>query len=128
MKICTKCKLTKKESDFYRNPKSLCFDSWCRRCKNTCPRSQSITARREQKLQRKYRISILEFNESFSKQGGVCAICETSTGPFCIDHCHRLGMVRGILCRKCNVGLGMLQDSASLVLKAHEYLKKYLTN
>lgn len=169
MRTCTKCKLPKEESDFYQNPKSLRFDSWCRECKltlnlnrdpkNQCKkaaerywanpedsrkkdrerywknpekqrerlRARSPETRKDGKLRSQYRLSISEFETMLSEQGGGCAICGDRSRPFCVDHCHRLGMVRGVLCRRCNTGIGMLQDSATLVLKAHEYLKKHLT-
>lgn len=127
MKSCIKCKRLKRESEFYQNPNSFRVDSWCRECKNRERlRNCSPEARKEEKLQRKYKISLSDFNALLLKQRGGCAICGNK-GPFCVDHCHRLGMVRGLLCGKCNTGLGMLQDSATLVLKAHEYLKKHLT-
>lgn len=169
MRTCTCCLVSKEDSEFYQNPKSLRFDSWCRGCKlvlnrkrdpkEQCEkaskrywanpeesrrmnrekywknpkkqreylRNRSPETRRDGKLRSKYRLSVSEFDAMLAKQGGGCAICGESTGPFCVDHCHRLEFVRGVLCRKCNTGVGMLQDSATLVLKAHEYLKKNLT-
>lgn len=50
----------------------------------------------------------------------TCEICGNE--PKHIDHCHATGVVRGHLCRQCNLALGMFQDSPELLDKAKEYL------
>ena len=82
------------------------------------------------RLRRTYGITVDEYNELLASQGNVCAICETtepgnSNGvhtKFSVDHDHTTGEVRGLLCNNCNRGIGLLQDSASLLLQAHLYL------
>jgi hypothetical protein len=66
-------------------------------------------------------------------QGQACAICSSdlrhpmdldndpATAPH-VDHCHETGAVRGLLCNKCNRGIGLLKDSAELCRRAAEYL------
>ena len=54
-----------------------------------------------------------------------CAIC-FGTEVLCVDHDHETGRVRGILCSRCNSGIGMLRDSLLLVQKASEYLEKHI--
>lgn len=70
--------------------------------------------------------------ETEKNQEYRCAICgiekhealaNNSTG-WCVDHDHKTGMFRGMLCSKCNIAIGMLQDSPSLLWKAAEYLYK----
>jgi hypothetical protein len=78
-------------------------------------------------LKKHYGITLEDYNEMFSAQDGKCAIC--SGGPngekrLCVDHCHSTGKVRGLLCDKCNVGLGRFNDDLALLEKAIEYLKK----
>ncbi len=81
---------------------------------------------REQRLRRVFGISIAEYDAIFAVQGGVCAICRR--GPealldFGVDHDHRTGKVRGILCTQCNYYfLGRFDDIARLEAAA-EYLR-----
>jgi hypothetical protein len=67
-----------------------------------------------------------EYNRLFEQQGGVCAICgHTGTGKhgyLCVDHDHKTGKVRGLLCNSCNMGLGHFGDNASILKKMIDYL------
>jgi hypothetical protein len=61
-------------------------------------------------------------------QGGVCRICERAFSepelPPAIDHDHHVGLVRGLLCHRCNLGLGNFRDNPAFLLAAIEYLRK----
>lgn len=60
-------------------------------------------------------------------QGGVCAICKTSLSlnsrSTCVDHCHASGLVRGVLCSRCNNLLGMAKDDVRVLRAAIDYLE-----
>lgn len=58
-----------------------------------------------------------------SKQSGKCAICGRES-KLCIDHCHKLNKVRGLLCRKCNAAIGLFNDNFSTILRASEYVRR----
>lgn len=62
------------------------------------------------------------------RQNGCCAICgyrfEQKVGDMKVDHDHDTGAVRGLLCDKCNRGIGMLQDNPEFLCNAAEYLSK----
>src|SRR5262245_32129606 len=59
----------------------------------------------------------------FARQGGLCAICrKPSKLRLCVDHCHVTGMIRGLLCRKCNAGLGCLGEDQRALVAALAYL------
>ena len=85
--------------------------------------------RREQGLLLNYGITIEDYNNLVVKQGGNCAICGIHktklSKPLYVDHCHNTGKVRGLLCQKCNSALGLLNDNADTVLKAHKYLTSF---
>lgn len=73
-----------------------------------------------------YGISPEEYEKLLSKQEGVCAICKVTSEEykknFHVDHCHKTGKIRGLLCQKCNLGLGQFKDSPEFLLSAVEYL------
>lgn len=56
-------------------------------------------------------------------QSGRCAICGERAVPLTVDHDHRTGQIRGLLCDPCNRAVGHLQDSPGICLKAAEYLR-----
>lgn len=78
-----------------------------------------------------YQRNILELSPyqfMLEKQKGVCAICGQkckSGRALAIDHDHETEEVRGLLCGKCNRGLGLFGDSSKLLLDASNYLKKH---
>jgi hypothetical protein len=62
-----------------------------------------------------------------AEQGGVCAICKTPIETMLarhvhIDHCHASNLVRGVLCRDCNLMLGFAKDSVATLRNAIDYL------
>lgn len=66
-----------------------------------------------------------------AKQKGQCAICGKSEDQcgrgrkyLCIDHDHKTGIVRGLLCGSCNMGLGMFSDRDDLLMCAAEYIRE----
>lgn len=78
------------------------------------------------KLKRLYGITLEEYNILLEAQNSKCAICKINASEFkkdlAVDHCHTTGAVRGLLCTKCNPGLGYFQDSTELLKAAIEYL------
>lgn len=82
-------------------------------------------------LQRKrtlapYGITPSDYDAMLQKQAGRCAICRTDdTGNksfFHVDHCHLTGKVRGLLCTRCNTGIGHLADDPFIASEAARYL------
>ena len=73
-----------------------------------------------------YGLTLKDYERMLKSQDGKCAICGTTdTGKkdyFRIDHCHKTGKVRGLLCHSCNVSLGLFKDSRELLQKAYNYL------
>ncbi len=81
------------------------------------------------KLMYVYKLSIEDYNELFNQQEGKCRICSKEFNikdphDVCIDHSHATGKVRGILCRKCNLGLGAFDDDIGKLLCVIKYLEE----
>ena len=78
-------------------------------------------------LLRRYGITLDQYNEMFIAQSGSCLICETHQSDLKkslgVDHCHTTGKIRGLLCDKCNVLLGLANDSIDILNKAIIHLK-----
>jgi hypothetical protein len=76
----------------------------------------------------KYSITSEQFEQMLKAQDYKCKICKIETGELSkalhIDHCHKSGNIRGLLCNKCNVLLGFARDDENILLNAIEYLAK----
>ena len=70
----------------------------------------------------RYKITTEDYNNFYKNQNGRCAICREKT-PLVIDHNHKTGKVRGLLCYKCNSGIGLLQDKVINLVRAVDYLE-----
>lgn len=79
-------------------------------------------------LKRLFGIDLKEYNEMLLKQNNSCAICQKQHADkakrtLAVDHCHKTGEVRGLLCTNCNLALGNFKDNTELMQKAINYLK-----
>lgn len=77
-----------------------------------------------------YRITLDQYEELLLRQDGKCAICGTDkptkngkTKRLAVDHCHTTGRIRGLLCNRCNLAIGLLKDDLALVEKVRQYLE-----
>lgn len=72
--------------------------------------------------------TIQDRDQLLRAQAGTCAICtkvqHTESKKLAVDHNHQTGVVRGLLCDSCNLGLGLFQDSSSLLERAVAYLRR----
>ncbi len=76
-------------------------------------------------LQQRFGITQEEYLQLLDKQGNKCGICRCDYDKnkrFHVDHDHDTGLIRGLLCRKCNLGIGLLGDSLETVKRAVSYL------
>jgi hypothetical protein len=111
----------------------------CQRERNKHNKERRAQVRREHRKKRPdlyraadlkelYGMTLGEFAELEHRQENLCAICrkpgvEERYGKLRVDHCHNTGVIRGLLCNKCNVGLGCFGDDATLLKKATAYLE-----
>jgi hypothetical protein len=126
-RVCTTCKVFKPASEYNLERDSRAFGevsmrSKCRPCNELRKYKRFI--------QKTYGISYEEYKELEKSQNGVCAICKNPDSPnsrtdrLFVDHCHTTGEVRGLLCSKCNQGLGLFNDNQSLLTNAISYLNR----
>lgn len=91
---------------------------------------------RHSNLQRIYGITLPEYERMWAEQEGLCAICgypETGTHnrgkvtvelSLAVDHDHRTGAIRGLLCHKCNKAIGLFDDDPGLLRAAAAYVQQ----
>lgn len=118
-RVCTKCKEEKLLTEYYKNSLSKTgLTTYCKSCDKNRYRHADY-------VKRLYGINIEEYNEMVMLQCGTCAICSEipENHRLAVDHNHDTGIVRGLLCRKCNAGIGLLQDNPQLIERALEYVK-----
>lgn len=70
----------------------------------------------------RYSLSVKQLSALIEAQGDACAICGCE-GPLVVDHCHDSLAVRGLLCGRCNSGIGMLQNSPTVMRAAADYIE-----
>ena len=90
-------------------------------------RAQPKEKRRDYDLKKTYGISQKDYEEMEWRQERCCAICGAlkEKNALVVDHDHKTGKVRGLLCYACNSGIGTLQDSPDTLRKAIEYLERH---
>lgn len=129
-KYCYYCKRTLPVGQFHRDGSrsdGLC--NRCKKCNNDYTRKHQKAhrgKRRQFELKHYYGITVEEYNSLMKKQKNVCAICGLKPEKYlAVDHCHKSGKVRGLLCRKCNSAIGLLDDSSIRLRAATLYLRKH---
>jgi len=82
---------------------------------------------REGFLKGQYDMTVEEYNEMLEAQGDGCAICggvNSDGRSLAVDHCHETGLIRGILCTRCNMGLGYVGDDVKILRRMIGYLSR----
>jgi len=142
LKICTKCTRSKELTEFAKGRR------WCRQCCTAAHgkwraenraayneaakqwRANNRSKCRAAELKHHYGLSVADYDALLAQQGGACVICSKPHNPTArlgrlfVDHCHRTGKVRGLLCSKCNLAIGHLDDDPSLLERAVAYLRR----
>lgn len=76
-------------------------------------------------LKHKYNLSIEQFEQMKKKQDYKCAICKQEVA-LVVDHDHKTNNIRGLLCKKCNLGLGHFNDEISRLKNAVNYMEEFV--
>lgn len=141
MKTCTKCE-TEKELDKFRT-RGNGYHSWCRECESNANNARYTPKERKPRmvktkeevglaakrrmLKHRYNLTLEQYEAMYTNQNGKCAICKDDyelggrSGLF-VDHDHKTGDVRGLLCRKCNSAIGQLSECKDILTEAINYL------
>ena len=127
-KFCPKCKKIKDVSEFSKCKKYACGLDWhCKACKKIY-RAEHYDPDKKANymLLQRYGIDLDDYNAMFKKQRGRCTICNRHQSEFSrrlnVDHDHKTGKVRSLLCARCNKALGYVNDDISWFEKALKYL------
>jgi len=138
-KTCTECDLIKNVSEFHRNKDSPDgFHSKCKACKNGKAREyynsgveNTRTAghnAREYHLKKTYGITTEQYEALLKTQNSSCAICEKPSSEekrsFAVDHDHKTGEIRGLLCHYCNYRMVGKHRDGSLLRKIADYVEQ----
>ena len=127
MKTCPKCGVTKPTDEFVRNRSAKDgVGAYCRPCHNAMGRANKLRrwgGHRFYHLKARYGLDKATFERLDSTQGGLCAICRRNPAAH-VDHDHTTGRVRGLLCFRCNGGLGQFNDDPMTLAMAIAYLDR----
>lgn len=130
--MCSKCKKKKEVSAFgVKNYNKDGLNHYCKKCENE--RSKIKYSDPDQREKAKYRqiknnygLTKEQYLQMLVTQHNQCKICEAkllNDKNTHIDHCHKTGKIRGVLCKSCNHLLGNLKDDLTLINKIIQYLK-----
>lgn len=134
-KFCSKCGETKSRTEFNKcNQNKDKLFTWCRECQKIYAHSykrlskQTSAQIRKTNLRKCHGLTLEQYAEMLKQQNERCAICgSTDTGAntnnFAVDHNHETGKIRGLLCKPCNLALGLFKDAETILLKAVYYLQ-----
>ena len=116
LRKCYTCKEYKDLESFHKKPKEPLGRSYqCSLCKKI------------ENYRRRYNITIDDYNTLFNQQGGRCKICTKHQSDLksilVVDHDHKEGHVRGLLCARCNQAIGLIDEDVSILEGAIIYLK-----
>lgn len=125
IKTCLKCYKTESEVGFAFDRKV------CRICRNAAVRE--IYARdplysKRNNLKSKYGLTLDQYYVMLMDQSNCCKICHTHKSKLktvlCVDHDHKTGKIRGLICHTCNRGIGLFKDNANMLRKAANYIEE----
>jgi hypothetical protein len=136
MKFCNKCNKDKPVTDFYERGDGRLYGC-CKECakliskgfyiENKEWKKRDRTNARRDHLKFYYGLTLEEYDRMYNAQNGLCKICgkHVEHRKLCVDHDHDTNKVRGLLCRSCNIRLGVIESASKkgLFQKMLDYLK-----
>lgn len=89
-------------------------------------------SQRKHHLHIEYGLTIAEYDAMVAQQAGKCLVCgvvpkptKRSSKGLHVDHCHKSGKVRGLLCHQCNCAIGLLKEDTGRIRRLLEYIESY---
>jgi hypothetical protein len=83
-------------------------------------------SKEKSRLKKIYNLTLTQYNELKRKQNNCCTICgKKSKRRLSVDHNHKTGKIRGLLCHKCNAALGFFDEDINVLKNAIKYLRKH---
>jgi hypothetical protein len=132
--LCTRCKDCEKEYRDNHKEEIKAYNAANREEQNLKKKiyfktitENGLSKARERNLKHLYNLNATKFIEMVTKQQNCCAICNKEFKDYssiAVDHDHFTGKVRGLLCRRCNTGLGQFNDNLCIVENAYKYLRR----
>jgi len=141
MKICNKCNENKKDDEFriYQSKGKTYIRNVCKKCliiqrKEWRKNNPEVWNKQNSRhsLKRRYNLSENDFIKLKIKQNNKCGICQNEETAFdprwkktrnlSVDHDHKTGKVRGLLCTRCNTAIGLLKEDVNLFQQSINYL------
>lgn len=114
------------ERRYYKDIRSKCPSYITKRKEYYEANKESFNRRAmKSKFKSRFNITLEYYWDLFNKQNGLCALCnepEPLGILLSVDHCHKTGKIRGLLCGHCNRGLGLFRDNPEVLIKAAEYV------
>ena len=136
---CSSCTEFKSYSQFYKSKdKNSGHKSQCKDCVRQRNREYYWTPKgRKYRQEKSWRengildMTVESYEDMLKSQGGCCSICDKTRNKngtrLCVDHDHKTGKVRGLLCHDCNTSLGKMNDDLDLLYRAVSYLENHET-
>ena len=120
---CEKCEIKRRKKYYKSNVEKVkeTLQKWQK--ENPEKYQEHKKKERSRRYKRKYGIDEDEYLEIVKKQDGRCRICKRKPRRLVVDHDHKTGNFRGLLCHSCNVALGLAQDNTQTLLEMVKYLQ-----
>ncbi len=143
LNLCYTCNVMKDITEFHKNNKMIKGRvNQCKKCHynrlqidraDPNKRDRFLYYYRSNSMFRRYGINVEQYEDLVNKQNNKCLICENEpvkngvkqNQSLHIDHCHKTGKIRGLLCHLCNRAIGLFRERSDIIQKALIYLDEH---